>query len=57
MRKSIVTRIKITKTGKFVRRKMGLAHFHAKKSNKQLNRKRKPVSVKPADLKTFKNYF
>ncbi|MEX0689867.1 MAG: 50S ribosomal protein L35 [Candidatus Paceibacterota bacterium] len=39
--KSIKDRIKITKTGKVLRRAMGLAHFKTTKSKKQLNRKKK----------------
>jgi len=40
MRKSISKRIKITKTGKVLRRAMGQCHFRAKKSSSQLKRKK-----------------
>lgn len=40
MKKSITTRFKVTGTGKVLRRKKGQCHFKAKKSSKQLYRKR-----------------
>ena len=39
MKKSISTRIKITKTGKILRRAMGLGHCRAKKRSAQIRRK------------------
>lgn len=41
VKNSISDRIKITKTGKILRRPMGLNHFRAKKSGKQIRAKRK----------------
>jgi ribosomal protein L35 len=41
MKKSILKRLKITKTGKILRRKMGQSHCRAKKSNTELRRKQK----------------
>jgi ribosomal protein L35 len=38
MKKSISSRIKITKTGKILRRRMGQSHFLAKKSGNQIKR-------------------
>jgi ribosomal protein L35 len=40
MKKSISNRIKITKTGKILRRAMGLGHCRAKKRSSQLKRKK-----------------
>ncbi|MEK7149715.1 MAG: 50S ribosomal protein L35 [Patescibacteria group bacterium] len=39
MKKMISKRIKITKTGKILRRAMGIGHFRAKKSASALKRK------------------
>ncbi|MCL4437689.1 hypothetical protein M1513_01470 [Patescibacteria group bacterium] len=40
MKKKISKRLKITKTGKVLKRTMGLCHFRAKKSSKQIKRKK-----------------
>lgn len=40
MKKSISSRIKITKTGKVLRRAMGQGHCRAKKRSAQLKRKK-----------------
>ena len=40
MKKSITKRIRITRTGKAIRRTMGGDHFHARKSKNQNRRKR-----------------
>ncbi|MEK9186670.1 MAG: hypothetical protein AAB885_03745 [Patescibacteria group bacterium] len=53
---SVVSRIKITKTGELIRRKMGIGHCRAKKSNRQLARKGN-VSVHHADLKVFRKSY
>jgi len=50
MKKAISTRIKVTGTGKLLRRKMGQCHFRAKKSSVQMGRKALLVSV-PKSLK------
>lgn len=55
-KKAVTSRIKITKKGKLMRRKMGLSHFRAKKSGTQLNRKAKSVLVNTNDLRMFKKY-
>ena len=54
-KKSVSNRIKITKTGKLIRRKMGLDHFRAKKSRRQMRRK-SDVMVNPVDVRMFKKY-
>jgi ribosomal protein L35 len=43
MKKAIVKRIRITKSGKIMRRKMGIDHFRAKKSSGEKQEKRKYV--------------
>jgi large subunit ribosomal protein L35 len=48
-RKSVTKRIKITGSGKVLRRKMGLSHFRAKKTGKQKRGKRKAVIVHKAE--------
>ncbi|OGY62575.1 MAG: hypothetical protein A2745_01015 [Candidatus Harrisonbacteria bacterium RIFCSPHIGHO2_01_FULL_44_13] len=50
---SITDRIKVTKTGKLIRRKMGLGHFRAKKSRKQLRRKEGQTLINKFDRKVF----
>lgn len=51
--KTLAKRIKITKTGKIIRRQMGLSHFRAKKSSKSIRNGRSNVSVAAVDLKAF----
>ncbi len=53
MKNSVVSRIKVTKTGKLIRRKMGLDHFRAKKSGKQMGRKIGLVSLAKNEAKIF----
>lgn len=53
MKNSITNRIRVTKTGKLMRRKMGLDHFRAKKSGKQMGRKENPTSFAKADARVF----
>ncbi|MEK7144189.1 MAG: hypothetical protein AAB820_02565 [Patescibacteria group bacterium] len=47
-KKSISSRIKITKTGKVLRRAMGIGHCRAKKRSNQIKRKKgfRPLSFK-----------
>jgi ribosomal protein L35 len=56
MRKTVGKRIKITKTGKLIRRKMAQSHFRAKKSGTAIRGKRIDVQVSKVDIKTFKKY-
>ncbi|MDO8467043.1 MAG: 50S ribosomal protein L35 [bacterium] len=55
MRHSVRERIKVTGTGKLIKRRMGLNHFKAKKSSRQLRRKT-DSQVSSVDLKMFKKY-
>lgn len=45
MKKSISDRIKITKTGKILRRTMGIGHCRAKKRSAQIKRKKSFRSI------------
>jgi len=53
-RKSIVKRFKITKTGKVLRRPIGLNHYLAKKSGKAKRKKRKMIPLSKWEAKKIK---
>ncbi|HDY72571.1 MAG TPA: 50S ribosomal protein L35 [bacterium] len=53
-RKSVAKRFKITKTGKVLRRVVGLCHYRAKKTGKQIRKRRKLVPLSPAEAKKIK---
>ncbi len=55
-RKSVTKRIRITKTGKMMRRKMGQGHCRAKKSGVQLHRKRVSMTIHSSDMKILRGY-
>lgn len=55
MKKSIRERIKTTKTGKVLRRAMGLGHFRSKKRTTQLKRK-KGLRTITQEEKNLQNY-
>ena len=55
-KKSISSRIKVTKTGKLIRRKMGQGHFKTKRNGKGIRLKRKDVIVDRADRLIIKKY-
>lgn len=55
-KKAVVKRIKFTNRGKLVRRKMGVNHFRAKKTEKQRINVKKTASLVSADAKAVKNY-
>ena len=52
--KTLAKRIRVTKTGKLMRRKMGISHFRAKKSPKSVRSSRGALTVAQADVRTFK---
>jgi ribosomal protein L35 len=56
MKKSVTSRIKKTKTGKLVRRKIAQSHFRAKKSGKQIRAKRGTVQVVKVTEKMIVKY-
>lgn len=55
-RKSILKRFKITKTGKILRRKIGINHFLSKKSPKLKRIKKKMVPLSKEEAKKIKEY-
>jgi ribosomal protein L35 len=54
VRKSILKRFKITKTGKILRRATGLNHYRAKKSGNKIRENRKWVKVSKDETKKIK---
>lgn len=53
--KSLTKRLKITKNGKVVRRRMGVSHFRTRKSSKT-NREGRTMRGLNISLKTLKAY-
>ncbi len=56
IRKSILKRFKITKTGKILRRATGQDHFRAKKPGKLIREKRKWVELSKDEAKIIKRF-
>jgi len=56
IKKAVRKRIKITGTGKMLRRKMGASHFRVKKTSAQKQAKRRTSVVKKADVKPILEY-
>ncbi len=56
MKKSITDRIKITKTGKILRRAMGQSHFLAKKRTVQIKRRKQFRQLDHFGKKILKRY-
>jgi len=54
-KKTFSKRIKTTKTGKLIRRKMGQAHFKSKKRSKTIRDKRNSVNVASVDRKRIQS--
>lgn len=57
-RKTIAKRIKVTASGKLVKRKAGQDHFNSRESGNTTRNKRRDVSLSPAfarSLKTLMN--
>ena len=57
MKKSVAKRLKLTRTGKLIRRKMAQGHFRANKSSKKIRGKRGSMNVDKSDQKTLTRYF
>ena len=55
-KKAITTRIRITRTGKMMRRKMGANHFLAKKTGKQIRNKKEHSMIAAVDLRALQRY-
>ncbi len=56
MKKSISSRIRITKNGKVMRRTMAVGHFRTRKSGSNLLRKRMPIASSVLTPQSVKNY-
>ncbi|OGY98791.1 MAG: hypothetical protein A2855_00720 [Candidatus Liptonbacteria bacterium RIFCSPHIGHO2_01_FULL_57_28] len=54
--KSLAKRVRVTRTGKLVRRPLGVNHFKTRKSNKNLRGKRKARTFSEADRKNIITY-
>ena len=54
IRKSILKRFKITKSGKILRRQTGLDHYRMKKSGKKIRKSRKWIPLSKAEAKIIK---
>jgi ribosomal protein L35 len=54
--KAILSRLKITKGGKMLRRPTRQSHFNAKDSGKQGRVKHGSVMIKKSDIKLFKQF-
>lgn len=55
-KKSVVKRIRVTKTGKLMRRRMAQDHFRAGKSGRQIQNKRGALRVSKSDEKRIIQY-
>ncbi len=56
LKKSVQKRIRVTRTGKLIRRKMAQDHFRANKSSRQIRGKRGGLKVKSSDYKNIIKY-
>ena len=56
MKKSITKRVRITKTGKIMRRRMAQGHFRAGKTGDVIRKKRGPLKVSESDVSKIKSY-
>ncbi len=55
-KKSVTTRIRVTRTGKMIRRRMGANHFLAKKTGKQISNKKNQAVIAAVDLRALQRY-
>jgi ribosomal protein L35 len=56
MRKSVSKRIKVTKSGKLLRRQVAIDHFRAKKSGTKIQSKRNQRTIAKGYEKIIKGY-
>jgi ribosomal protein L35 len=56
MKKSISKRIRFTKNGKIVRRRMGVNHFRTRKSTSNIRSSRKKISLE-GSTKSIRNSY
>ncbi len=57
MKQAIKNRIRVTKTGKIMRRAMGIGHSKTRKNSVATRRKRLQRKIQAMDMRTFKRYF
>lgn len=57
MRKSVTKRLRVTKNGKVMRRRMAQDHFRAKRTGKQTRNKRKGLPLNLGDVTVFRKQF
>lgn len=55
-KKAVLKRFKVTKDGRFLHRRIGQDHFHAKKSGKQRRKTHRLIELSPSDTKILKRY-
>ena len=53
-RKNIAKRMKLTKTGKIIKRKGGQDHFNAHETGKKTRHKRRDIQAAKSEVKTIK---
>ncbi len=56
LKKSVQKRIRVTRTGKLIRRKIAQGHFRANKSSRQIREKRGSLKVSESDYKNIIKY-
>ena len=56
MKKSVVKRIRVTRNGKLIRRKMAQGHFRAGKDSRSIQGKRTSLQVSKPDAKRINHY-
>jgi len=56
MKHAVTDRFRITKTGKTMRRPMGIGHSRAKKTGKYRRDKKKTLTLAGADVKQIQQY-
>lgn len=57
MKKSVTKRIRITRTGKVIRRRMGVDHFKARKSKRSNREGRASSTLNAKDMKNVANEY
>lgn len=55
-KKSVIKRIRVTKTGKLIRRRMAQDHFRAGKSGKVILEKRDALRISESDKRRITQY-
>ena len=56
MKKSVAKRIRVTKNGKLIRRKMAQGHFRAGKDSRSIQGKRTSLQISKSDVKRINHY-